>query len=73
MFELVRSDNPVLLSWLEARLTEAGIEMAVFDAHTSSAFGGTLGTVVRRVMVAEEDFPRASKILAEEPGVAERA
>ena len=72
MFELVRSDDPVLLSWLEARLSEAGIEMAVFDTHTSSAFGGVLGTIARRVMVAEEDVPRASRILAEGPDVTER-
>lgn len=65
MFELIRTDNPIFLSWLETRLAEAGIESFVFDEHTSTVFGGTLDTVVRRLMVAEEDEARASEILAE--------
>lgn len=65
MIELIRTDNPVFLSWLEARLAEAGIESFIFDDHASTVFGGTLDTVVRRLMVAEEDRGRTSGILAE--------
>ncbi len=65
MIELIRTGNPILLSWLEVRLAEAGIESFVFDDHASTVFGGTLDTVVRRLMVAEEDRARASVILAE--------
>lgn len=65
MIELIRTADPVFLSWLETRLTEAGIESFVFDGHTSTVFGGTLDSVVRRLMVAEEDRGRAAHILAE--------
>jgi hypothetical protein len=65
MIELIRTADPILLSWLETRLAEAGIESFVFDGHTSTVFGGTLDCVVRRMMVAEEDRGRASAILAE--------
>jgi hypothetical protein len=65
MIELVRTDNPILLSWLRTRLAEAGIESVVFDGHASTIFGGTLDTVARRVMVAEDDRERAADILEE--------
>ena len=65
MIELIRTDNPIFLSWLETRLAEAGIESVVFDDHTSTLFGGTLDTVGRRLMVAEKDRERASDIVAE--------
>ncbi len=65
MIELIRTDNPIFLSWLRTRLGEAGIESFLFDGHTSTVFGGTLDTVGQRLMVAEEDRDRASDILAE--------
>ncbi len=65
MIELIRTADPVFLSWLETRLAEAGIELFIFDGHTSTVFGGTLDSVVRRLMVAENDRSRASDILAE--------
>ena len=65
MIELIRTTDPVFLSWLETRLSEAGIQSFVFDGHVSTLFGGTLDTVVRRLMVAEEDRARASDIVAE--------
>jgi hypothetical protein len=71
MFELVRSNDPVLLSYLTAGLKAAGISAFVFDAHTSSAYGGALPDVVRRVMVAERDTAAALRIrdaiMANEP------
>lgn len=65
MIELIRTGDPILLSWLETRLAEAGIGWVVFDDHTSTIFGGTLDTVGRRLMVADADRGRASDILAE--------
>jgi cytochrome c biogenesis protein ResB len=70
MIELIRTDDPVLLSWLETRLAEVGIETVVFDGHTSSAYAGALDSVSSRMMVAEEDLSRAMRIVAEGRGLA---
>lgn len=67
MKELVRTDNPVFLSWLLARLQGEQIEAVVFDAHTSSAYGGVLEAVRARVMVDEDDLTRARRLLDEAP------
>ena len=65
MIELIRTDDPVLVSWLQARLGELGVEVFVFDAHTSSVYGGALNTIGRRVMIAEDDLAKARPVLAE--------
>ena len=70
MIELIRTDDPVLLSWLETRLTEVGIDVIVFDSHTSSAYAGALDSVCRRMMVAEDDLSRAMRVVAEGRGLA---
>ena len=65
MIELTRTADPVLLTWLQERLAEDGIECIVFDGHTSSLYGGALDAIGRRVMVLEDDIERARLILAE--------
>ena len=70
MVELLRTDDPVFISWLTARLADEGIEVVVFDSHTSTIYGGALDTLTRRVMVAEEDEGRARVIVAEGRGIA---
>lgn len=65
MIELLRTQDPVLLGWLQSRLAEAGIPFEIFDAHTSTLYGGALDAVTRRVMVDERDAARAQFILAE--------
>jgi hypothetical protein len=65
MVELLRTDDPVMLGWLRNRLAEAGIEAHVFDAHTSSLYGGALDALTARVMVDEADVGRARLIVAE--------
>lgn len=64
MVELIRTTDPVLLSWLQMTLREYGIEAIIFDAYTSAVYGGALDSVARRVMVAEDDLNRARAILA---------
>lgn len=68
MIELIRSEDPVLISWLEMRLRELGITIHVLDAYTASAYAGALGAVQRRVMVDEADLIRAQRLLAEACG-----
>jgi len=68
MKELIRTNNPVLLSWLQALLADAGIETVVLDAHTS-VIEGSIGAIPRRLMVADQDHAAARRVVAAaEPG-----
>jgi hypothetical protein len=64
MNELCRSNDMVLISFLEHCLREEGIECQVLDGHMS-VMEGSLGILPRRIMVAEDDLARAQSILAE--------
>ena len=64
MDELLRSNNPVLLSFVEALLNEAGIHHATFDTHMS-VMEGSIGILPRRVLVPSEDLHAARGILTE--------
>jgi Putative prokaryotic signal transducing protein len=63
MKELLRTNNAVRLSWLQALLRDSGIESLVLDHHTSLV-EGSIGAIPRRLMVAERDFARARTLLA---------
>lgn len=58
MKELVRTNDMVLLSFLETRLREAGIEPILLDLHTS-IIEGSIGALPRRLMVADEEYEQA--------------
>ena len=64
MKELVRTNNPVLLSWLQSLLRDAGIESVVFDAHTS-ILEGSANAIPRRLMVADDDYQLARQTMTE--------
>jgi hypothetical protein len=64
MDELMRTNDPVLLSFVEALLNEAGIRHAVADRNLSVLIGST-GILPRRVLVASDDLARARRILSE--------
>ena len=64
MKELLRTNNLVYLSFAQAVLKDAGIETLLFDAHMS-VMDGSIGALPRRLMVADSEFTRAQKILAE--------
>ena len=64
MRELVRTNDAVLLSWLTALLRDSGIESIVFDAHTS-VLEGSLGAIPRRLMVLDEDYAEARRVVTE--------
>lgn len=42
---------------------QQGIKMVVFDEHTSTAYGGALSLIMRRIMVDEGDLVAARDIL----------
>ncbi|HEY9537405.1 MAG TPA: DUF2007 domain-containing protein [Kiloniellaceae bacterium] len=62
MRELLRTNDVVRLSWLEALLADAGVRTVVLDIHTS-VIEGSLGILPRRLMVSDEDYPRARQTL----------
>ncbi|HLG86008.1 MAG TPA: DUF2007 domain-containing protein [Alphaproteobacteria bacterium] len=62
MKELIRTNDPVLLSWVQATLADEGIEAVIFDQYMS-AVEGSIGAFPRRVMVLDKDLERARRIL----------
>ena len=64
MIELLRSNDAVLISFVEALLKEAAIDHAVLDRNMS-VIEGSLGILPRRVLVAERQEAQARRILAE--------
>ena len=64
MKELVRTNNPVLLSWLQALLRDAGVESVIFDAHTS-ILEGSANAIPRRLMVADDDYELACSTMTD--------
>ena len=64
MKELLRTNDVVRLSWVQALLRDAGIVSLVLDQHTSLV-EGSIGAIPRRLMVSERDHPRAEALLAD--------
>ena len=62
MKELLRTNDIVRLSWLQALLADAGIEYLVLDQHTSLV-EGSIGAIPRRLMVDEHDHQRARDLI----------
>jgi hypothetical protein len=62
MIELVRTNDPVVISYIEALLRDAGIAHFVADRNMS-ILEGSLGVLPRRVMVTEDDADQARRIL----------
>ena len=54
MREVLRTNDAVLLSFVEALLTDARIGFLVLDAHTASVEGSILA-IPRRVVVEDDD------------------
>ena len=69
MRELMRTNDPVKLSWLVSLLADSGIKALVFDTHTS-ILEGSLGVLPRRLMVTDDEYDAACRLLrdaGEEP------
>ncbi len=64
MKELLRTNDPVLLTWLAALLRDQGVESVVFDTHTS-VLEGSANAIPRRMMVINDDYDAARRILIE--------
>jgi putative signal transducing protein len=62
MRELILTNDLVLISYVEALLADQGIEAVVFDRNIS-LMEGSIGAFPRRLVVAEDVWNRASRIL----------
>ena len=64
MKELLRTNDLVLISLVEAILREGGVRFFVADTHMSALEGST-GFLPRRVLVDESQFSAARRLLTE--------
>jgi hypothetical protein len=64
MTELLRTNDAVLISAVEALLGGAGIECVVADRYMS-VLEGSIGVLPRRVLVADEAATKARRLLTE--------
>jgi hypothetical protein len=62
--ELVRTNDAVVLSAIEALLASAGIPHVVLDQNMS-VLEGSLGILPRRVLVAEQHASMARRLLTD--------
>ncbi|MEM5582306.1 DUF2007 domain-containing protein [Roseibium sp. AS2] len=67
MEELVRTNDPVLISFLESILEEAGIKHFVADGNMS-ILEGSLAMIPRRVLV-DSDQVRQARMLLRDAGL----
>lgn len=64
MVPLLKTNDMVLISYVEALLDEAGIGHLVLDGNMS-ILEGSLGIIARRVMVTEDDLAAAVRLMRE--------
>jgi hypothetical protein len=64
MREIVRSNDAVLLSFVEVLLRDAGLSPIVADGNMS-VLEGSIGILPRRIMVGAEEWLRARRVLEE--------
>ncbi|MBO6758939.1 MAG: DUF2007 domain-containing protein [Roseibium sp.] len=64
MEELLRTNDPVLISFLESILGEAGIEHFVADGNMS-ILEGSLAMIPRRILVDADQIHKARRIVTD--------
>lgn len=64
MIEILRVNDPVLISAVEALLRSAGLTVFVADSYVS-AVEGSIGAFPRRVLVANDEEAQARRLLTE--------
>ena len=62
MIELLRTEDPVLMSAMKAALDEAGIGAFEFDGPIADIYGAVFP---RRLMIHEDDLRAARRIVAD--------
>ncbi|BCP52625.1 hypothetical protein K32_12420 [Kaistia sp. 32K] len=64
MEELIRTNDMVMISFVEALLKDAGIEHLVVDQNMS-VMEGSLGVLPRRILVLAEEADAARQLLTD--------
>lgn len=64
MIELVRTNDAVIISFVEALMRDAGIPILVADQNMS-VVEGSIGILARRILVDESDEAAARQILSD--------
>ena len=64
MIELIRTNDAVIISFVEALLKDAGIAYLVADQNMS-ILDGSIGILPRRVLVPEDAENSAKRLLAD--------
>ena len=62
MQELLRTNDAVLISFVEAILTDAGIAHLIADRNMSIV-EGSIGIIPRRILVDADDLMQAQRLL----------
>lgn len=62
MRELIRTNNPVLITFVESLLKEVGVRHFVADQAISAA-EGSIGLFPKRILVAPEQYDLARDLL----------
>ena len=63
MEELIKTNNPVTLSFVEALLRDADIPFQSLDLNMSTLYGNTLDFIARRILVDRDCVDRARRLL----------
>ena len=64
MIELIRTNDAVIISFVESLLRDAGIGCFVADQNMS-VLDGSIGILPRRIMVADDEVDAARRILVD--------
>jgi hypothetical protein len=64
MIELIRTNDAVIISFVEALMRDAGIRCFVADQNMS-VLDGSIGALPRRVLIDAEDAEQARRILTD--------
>jgi len=64
MQAILRTNDPVLISYVRSLLMDAGIESVEFDSHIAN-MEGSVGAIPCRLMVLDADVDRALAALAD--------
>lgn len=64
MIELIRTNDAVIISFVESLLRDAGIGCFIADQNMS-VLDGSLGILPRRIMIDEDDANEARQLLTD--------
>jgi hypothetical protein len=62
MIELLRTNDAVILSFVQSLLRDAGIDFLLADENMS-VMDGSLGILPRRILIPEDDAAEARELL----------